>query len=73
MSLAGILVSMMDEISLLLGIMPPRVREALESHPHCEELLEVVLDLGRLPDGPKVFSEVGLSGTVRQISDEQAN
>jgi hypothetical protein len=30
-------------------------------------------DLGRLPDGPEVFPKVGLSGTVRQVSNEQAN
>ena len=71
MSLAGILVSVMDEISLLLGMMPPRVREALASHPHCEELLEVVLDLGRLPEArfPQHMEELSHLQVTREDLD----
>ena len=39
-----------DGLDLLLDVMPVRLRMALESHPQREELLEVVLDLGRLPE-----------------------
>jgi stage III sporulation protein SpoIIIAA len=35
---------------LLLEVMPPRVRDALTSHAQIEVLIEVVLDLGRLPE-----------------------
>jgi len=37
-------------VNLLMDVMPVRIRLALESHPQREELLEVVLDLGRLPE-----------------------
>ena len=39
-----------DGLDLLLDVMPVRLRMALESHPQREDLLEVVLDLGRLPE-----------------------
>ena len=37
------------ELDALIDLLPPRVRGALESHPRKLQLLEVVLDLGRLP------------------------
>ena len=37
------------ELDALLDLLPPRVRGALATHPRKLELLEVVLDLGRLP------------------------
>jgi stage III sporulation protein SpoIIIAA len=43
-------VSTADDLKLLLEVMPLRLREALASHPQCETLIEVVLDLGRLPE-----------------------
>jgi stage III sporulation protein SpoIIIAA len=39
-----------DNIELLLAVLPPAVRTALERHPDLETLVEVVLDLGRLPE-----------------------
>jgi len=39
-----------DDLELLLEVMPPRVREAIESHPSKADLIEIVLDLGRLPE-----------------------
>ena len=39
-----------DGIDLLLDIMPPRIREAIEQLEGGEQLIEVVLDLGRLPE-----------------------
>ncbi len=42
-------VSVTDDLALLLDVLPPTIRGMLEANPQCEALLEVVLDLGRLP------------------------
>jgi len=39
-----------DDLSLLLEVLPPRVREALRKEPEIENLVEVVMDLGRMAD-----------------------
>ena len=39
-----------DDLKLLLEVMPPAVRAAVEAHPRRGELIEIVLDLGRLPE-----------------------
>ncbi len=39
-----------DNLDLLLSVLPPRVRQALQQQPDLESLLEVVLDLGRRPE-----------------------
>jgi stage III sporulation protein SpoIIIAA len=39
-----------DDLKLLLEVMPPPVRAAIEAHPRRGELVELVLDLGRLPE-----------------------
>ncbi|HEV7668654.1 MAG TPA: R3H domain-containing nucleic acid-binding protein [Thermoanaerobaculia bacterium] len=39
-----------DDLELLLGILPYAVRQALAQHQELDRLLEVVLDLGRLPE-----------------------
>ena len=39
-----------SEVELLLGVLPTSLRRALERHPDLEDLLEVVLDLGRPPE-----------------------
>ncbi len=39
-----------DDLPLLLAVMPPEVRQALEAEPGRDEILEVVLDLGRIPE-----------------------
>jgi stage III sporulation protein SpoIIIAA len=39
-----------DDLDLLLDVLPPRVREALDVHPQLPHLVEVVLDLGRPPE-----------------------
>src|ERR1700730_8441093 len=38
-----------DDLELLLAVMPPRVREGLAAR-QAEPLIEIVLDLGRLPE-----------------------
>ena len=42
--------SVTDDLEMLLAVMPRPVREAIERAPDREDLLEVVLDLGRLPE-----------------------
>ena len=39
-----------DGLELLLDVMPPPIREVLQMHPQRDTLIEVVLDLGRLPE-----------------------
>ena len=39
-----------DDLQLLLEVMPPAVRATVEAHPRRAELVELVLDLGRLPE-----------------------
>ena len=38
------------DLSLLLEVLPPRLRETLQQEPDLEELVEVVLDFGRQPE-----------------------
>ncbi|MGQ0548170.1 MAG: R3H domain-containing nucleic acid-binding protein [Armatimonadota bacterium] len=39
-----------DNLDLLLDVLPPHLRTALERHSDLDQLLEVVLDLGRKPE-----------------------
>jgi len=39
-----------DDLDLLLEVLPARIREELKKQPDASELIEVVLDLGRLPE-----------------------
>lgn len=57
-----------DDLALLLGIMPPALREALERLPERDGLLEVVLDLGRLPEARLPGRAVDLQ--ERPVSEE---
>ena len=41
---------MTDDLELLLAVMPPAIRARIEPHPRRGELVELVLDLGRLPE-----------------------
>ena len=43
-------VRLTDDLDLLLAVMPPEVRQAIEGQPGGDEILEVVLDLGRIPE-----------------------
>lgn len=50
------------ELDALIDLLPPRVRGALATHPRKLQLLEVVLDLGRLPiarfaDGDEILGD----------------
>jgi stage III sporulation protein SpoIIIAA len=57
-----------DDIEALLNVLPPDIRSALDSANRKEELLEVVLDLGRLPEARFTTREITLSD--REITAE---
>ena len=50
-----------DNLDVLLGVLPQQIREAVEQQPNLDELLEVVLDLGREPEARFPGSAVRLS------------
>ncbi len=50
-----------DDLDVLLAVLPPRVREALANREDRDDLLEIVLDLGRLPEGRFTTREETLS------------
>ncbi|HKV84140.1 MAG TPA: AAA family ATPase, partial [Ktedonobacterales bacterium] len=50
-----------DDLDALLAVLPLRVREAIAGMEDRAELLEIVLDLGRLPEGRFPQREVILS------------
>ncbi|HUP23326.1 MAG TPA: hypothetical protein VNB06_10350, partial [Thermoanaerobaculia bacterium] len=60
--------SVTDDLELLLEVMPPAIRQAIERSPDREDLLEVVLDLGRLPEArfPGRVLEVGEDPVSRE-------
>lgn len=52
-----------DDLDQLLDILPPAIRDAVTCHPQLPSLVEVVLDLGRLPEarffgGVEYLSEI---------------
>jgi stage III sporulation protein SpoIIIAA len=51
-----------DDLELLLTALPPHLKQSLEQVGNRETLLEIVLDLGRLPEGRYQDREVILSG-----------
>ncbi len=50
-----------DDLSLLLEVLPPRVCEALRKEPEIENLVEVVMDLGRVADARFFEKDIRLS------------
>lgn len=51
-----------DDLQKLLAILPEQLRQRIENHPKKEQMIEVVMDLGRLPevrfpDGPEDLSD----------------
>lgn len=51
-----------DDLDQLLRILPPTIRDTVTQHPQLASLVEVVLDLGRLP-------EARFFGSVEYLSD----
>ncbi len=52
-----------SNIDLLLATLPPHIRQPLEADPRRDELIEIVMDLGRLPEARFRGSEDFLSDT----------
>lgn len=50
-----------DDIEALLDVLPPRIRERLRAMPDGDQLIEIVMDLGRLPEARFPDREVVLS------------
>lgn len=60
-----------DDLDVLLAILPDRVREALEAANRSAELIEIVMDLGRLPEARFVKGEMYLDKTEITSEDLQ--
>src|SRR5690348_16693418 len=58
-----------DDLDALLAVLPPRVREAIAQMHDRGDLLEIVLDLGRPPEGRFPDREVILSDTPISMQD----
>jgi stage III sporulation protein SpoIIIAA len=60
-----------DDLDALVEVLPPQLREALRDLNQEEELLEVILDLGRVPEARFVNREVILSPT--EVNEEDVD
>lgn len=58
-----------DDLTALLAVLPPEIKQALQRAGQLEDLLEVILDLGRVPEARFVDREVVLSD--REVTREQ--
>jgi stage III sporulation protein SpoIIIAA len=58
-----------DDLGLLLEVLPARIRQPIEEMPDQAELLEVVMDLGRLPEARLPGREAILSHEVVSTED----
>lgn len=58
-----------DDLELLLDILPDRVRKALEQTNRPSDLIEVVMDLGRLPEARFTDGEIYLSERETTLDD----
>jgi stage III sporulation protein SpoIIIAA len=58
-----------DDLGLLLEVLPPRVRDRLDRHPKREDLIEIVLDLGRPPEARFTHDVEDLSGEPVERED----
>jgi stage III sporulation protein SpoIIIAA len=56
----------MDDLELLLGVMPPHIRQAIEGGQDGEALVEIVLDLGRAPEAR--FAERGVELAAEPVT-----
>jgi len=57
-----------DDLEAMLNVLPPRIREPLVDAEDRDELLEVVLDLGRLPEARFAHRETTLD--EREVSED---
>ncbi len=66
-----------DELNKLLDVLPPNIYHYVKNHPECNYLVEVVMDLGRLPEarfpgyaiylGTALISAADLEYTIQKI------
>lgn len=56
-----------DDLSVMLEVLPPTVRKWLESQPDEEHILEIVLDLGRLPEARFAERTIRLDSPVEEL------
>ena len=61
-----------QELELVLDVLPERVSNSLRQREDLEELLEVVLDLGRMPEARFVSGDAPLSSQEVDAADLQA-
>lgn len=61
-----------DDLELLLAVLPPRVRQAIDVLPASAGMLEIVLDLGRDPEVRFVGREVTLDASIVTRDDIDA-
>lgn len=61
-----------DDLDLLLAILPQRIRVALDQANRSAELIEVVMDLGRLPEARFTVGELYLSDSEITAEDLQS-
>ncbi len=61
-----------DDLDLLLAVMPPEIEAALRALGRPAELLEVVLDLGRIPEARFAGEVVDLAARVVTAADVRA-
>ncbi|MGD2162023.1 MAG: AAA family ATPase, partial [Anaerolineales bacterium] len=50
-----------DNLDVLLGVLPPKISQSIHAIDRDEDLLEVILDLGRVPTARYVEGEIELS------------
>ena len=60
-----------DDLNALLAVLPVRIQDALREQNRSDELLEVVLDLGRLPEARFIEFEAVLSEQEITLADLQ--
>ncbi len=60
-----------DDLDLLLKVLPSRIQESLRVLGRASELIEIVMDLGRLPEARFVTDEVYLSPEEITLEDLQ--
>jgi stage III sporulation protein SpoIIIAA len=60
-----------DDLNKLLAILPDEIRQSLEQHPSRNSLVEVVMDLGRLPEAR--FPDRAEYLSQKQVTSEDLN
>lgn len=60
-----------DDLELLLAVLPDEIRQALEQTNRSSELIEVIMDLGRLPEARFGEGETYLNKTETTMADLQ--